>query len=74
MARFAESPESLAERLREDYLQLVQQEAEFSNQLTKNKAEYENISRRLVESDENAKKTQKNFKPFLLILQKQKLL
>lgn len=61
LARFAESPESLAERLREDYLQLVQQEAEFSNQLTKNKAEYENISRRLVESDENAKENTEKF-------------
>lgn len=61
LARFAESPESLAEKLREDYLQLVQQEAEFSNQLTKNRAEYENISRRLVESDENVKENTEKF-------------
>lgn len=74
MERFAESPETLAERLREDYLQLVQQEAEFSNQLTKNKAEYENISRRLVESDENAKENTEKFQTISADLTKAKLL
>lgn len=72
LERFAESPETLAERLREDYLQLVQQEAEFSNQLTKNKAEYENISRRLVESDENAKENTEKFQTISADLTKAK--
>ncbi|EKF51484.1 chromosome segregation protein SMC [Lactococcus garvieae] len=55
LSRFSESPESLSERLREDYLKLVHHEAELSNNLTKNKAEHENISRRLTETNESAR-------------------
>ena len=50
----------------------MQQEAEFSNQLTKNKAEYENISRRLVESDENAKENTEKFQTISADLTKAK--
>lgn len=61
LARFSEDPESLSGRLREEYLKLVHHEAELSNQLTKNKMEFENISRRLMESDEHARENTEKF-------------
>lgn len=61
LERFSESPEVLSERLREDYLKLVHHEATLSNRLTKNKTELENIARRLIESDENARENAEKF-------------
>jgi chromosome segregation protein len=54
---FSVSPEAQMEHLREVYLELVNQEATLSNQLTKNQTEAENLLRKQSESDNSAKET-----------------
>ncbi|GAB2026716.1 chromosome segregation protein SMC [Lactovum odontotermitis] len=54
---FSVSPETQMERLRETYLELVNQEAALSNQLTKNQTEAENLLRQQAASDSSAQET-----------------
>ncbi|MFC4652841.1 chromosome segregation protein SMC [Lactococcus nasutitermitis] len=51
----SESPEVAMERLREEFVRLVAEEAELSNQMVRNKSEAENLTRQLAERDENSR-------------------
>ncbi|MDR0297867.1 MAG: chromosome segregation protein SMC [Streptococcaceae bacterium] len=60
LAAFAESPEAVLAKLREDYLALVNREATLSNALTKNRADVENrMARAASEDAENAANQEK---------------
>lgn len=54
---FSESPEIAMERLRKDYLELVNHEASLSNNLTRNQIEVEAITARSAENDEDERET-----------------
>lgn len=58
---FSESPEAVMERVRDEYLKLVQKEADLNNQLTRNKADMENINRQISEQDESSQANQKKY-------------
>ena len=62
LAAFSESPETLLERLREDYLQLVSREANLSNNLTRSQAEAAALQKREAESDNAARETAEKLK------------
>ncbi|WP_096816918.1 chromosome segregation protein SMC [Lactococcus fujiensis] len=51
----SESPEVVMERLREEFVQLVSQEARYSNDRTKNQAEIDNLLEKMAERDESTK-------------------
>ncbi len=61
LANLSEAPETVIERLRDEFVQLVSQEAEFSNRIVKNTAEIENLTRRQLEADESTRENAEKF-------------
>ena len=56
LATLSESPEVVMERLRDEFVQLVEEEAQISNEIVRNKAEITDLSRRQSEQDESVRK------------------
>ncbi|MCI1072416.1 chromosome segregation protein SMC [Lactococcus lactis] len=61
LATLSESPEVVMERLRDEFVQLVEEEAQISNEIVRNKAEITDLSRRQSEQDESVKENLTKF-------------
>lgn len=59
--KYSDSPEVIMEQLRTDYVDLVNKEAEITNQITRNKAEIDNILRTTREQNENSQQLEEKF-------------
>ncbi|AYF99967.1 chromosome segregation protein SMC [Lactococcus allomyrinae] len=57
----SDAPETVIERLRDEFVTLVGQEAEQSNIIVRNKAEIENLTRKQSEQDESTKENLAKF-------------
>lgn len=61
LATLSESPEVVMERLRDEFVQLVEEEAQISNEIVRNKAEITDLSRRQSEQDESVRENLTKF-------------
>ena len=61
LATLSESPEVIMERLRDEFVQLVEKEAQISNEIVRNKAEIADLSRRQSEQDESVRENLTKF-------------
>lgn len=61
LSALSESPETLMERLRDEFVRLVEEEAELSNEIVRNKAEISTLSRQQSEQDESARENLTKF-------------
>ncbi len=61
LATLSESPEVVMERLRDEFVQLVEEEARISNEIVRNKAEITDLSRRQSEQDESVRENLTKF-------------
>lgn len=61
LATISESPEVVMERLRDEFVQLVEEEAQISNEIVRNKAEITDLSRRQSEQDESVRENLTKF-------------
>ncbi|OFI48667.1 chromosome segregation protein SMC [Floricoccus tropicus] len=71
--KYSDSPEVIMEQLRTDYVDLVNKEAEITNQITRNKAEIDNILRTTREQNENSQQLEEKFAENQRLLEQSKM-